>query len=321
MRVGILTSGGDAPGMNAAIRSCVRSLIHFGHTPIGVKRGYQGLIDQDFTEMNLRSVANIIHRGGTILKTSRYPEFKQKKIRQQAVNNLKENNIERLIVIGGDGSYKGAKALYQEVGFISCCLPGTIDNDVDGTEETIGFDTALNTAIEAVDRIRDTANSHERLFIVEVMGRDNPDLPLAISAACGAEYTLIYKSETDISKAHKKIKEGLKKGKKSSIIIVAENDFDATQKLKTSLKKEDLDCRASVLGHMQRGGAPSGKDRILASQMAFLAAENIHQIDKLSYVSKVKGEIEIISYDQIKTSETNKNKNAGMIRLIDILSK
>lgn len=319
MKVGILTSGGDAPGMNAAIRSCVRSLIHFGHTPVGIKRGYQGIIDKDFIEMNLRSVANIIHRGGTILKTSRFPEFKNKKTRDLAIKNLKEQKIERLIVIGGDGSYKGAKALFQEHGIVSVCLPGTIDNDVEGTEETIGFDTALNTAIEAVDRIRDTANSHERLFIVEVMGRSNPDLPLAIALACGAEFPLIYKSEADIEKAHKKVKAGLKKGKKSSIIIVAENDFDVVNKLQKSLKTEDLDCRASVLGHMQRGGAPTGKDRILASEMAFLAAENIAKLDKLNYVCKINGELILSPFDQLTKLDSTKNKK--LVSLIDTLSK
>lgn len=319
MRVGILTSGGDAPGMNAAIRSCVRSLIHFGHQPIGIKRGYQGLVDQDFMEMNLRSVANIIHRGGTILKTSRYADFKQKKVREQAYKNIKEQKIDRLIVIGGNGSYKGAKALFEEFDFISCGIPGTIDNDVEGTEETIGFDTALNTAIEAIDRIRDTANSHERLFIIEVMGRDNPDLPLAISVACGAEFPLIYKSESDIEKAHKKIKDGLKKGKKASIIIVAENDHNVIEKLQKSLKNEELDYRTSVLGHMQRGGAPSAKDRILASQMGFAAAETISDLSKFSVVSKVKGEIQIIPFDKVTKPDGTKNKH--FIKLNDILSK
>lgn len=319
MRVGILTSGGDAPGMNAAIRSCVRSLIHFGHQPVGIKRGFQGLVDVDLVEMNLRSVANIIHRGGTILKTSRFVDFKQKKIRDQAFKNLKQQNIERLIVIGGNGSYKGAKYLFEDYDYISCGIPGTIDNDVEGTEETIGFDTALNTAIEAIDRIRDTANSHERLFIVEVMGRDNPDLPLAISVACGAEYPLIYKSDADIAKAHKKIKEGLKKGKKASIIIVAENDHNVIEKLQTTLKNEDLDYRTSVLGHMQRGGAPSAKDRILASQMGFLAAQNISEINKFSSVCKVKGELKICAYNSL--IKLNNEKNKEFIKLNDILSK
>ncbi len=319
MRVGILTSGGDAPGMNAAIRSCVRSLIHFGHQPVGIKRGFQGLVDQDFMEMNLRSVANIIHRGGTILKTSRFADFKLKKTRDQAYKNIKEQKIDRLIVIGGNGSYKGAKALFEEFDFISCGIPGTIDNDVEGTEETIGFDTALNTAIEAIDRIRDTANSHERLFIIEVMGRDNPDLPLAISVACGAEFPLIYKTEADIEKAHKKIKEGLKKGKKASIIIVAENDHNVIEKLQKSLKNEDLDYRTSVLGHMQRGGAPSGKDRILASQMGYAAAENISIINKFSVVSKVRNEIEIIPFDKVIKADGSKNKY--YMKLNDVLSK
>ncbi len=319
MRVGVLTSGGDAPGMNAAIRSSVRSLIHFGHTPVGIKRGFQGLVDKDFTEMNLRSVANIIHRGGTILKTSRFPDFKLKKVRDSAFKNLSLNKIDRLIVIGGNGSYAGAKALFKEHDFISCCIPGTIDNDIEGTDETIGFDTALNTAIEAIDRIRDTANSHERLFIVEVMGRNNPDLPLAISVACGAEYPLIYKTEADIQKAHKKIKDGLKKGKKSSIIIVAENDFNVIEKLQKSLKNEDLDYRTSVLGHIQRGGAPGAKDRILASQMGYLAAENISTLSKLSFVSKVKGEIKIFEYDKTPKKDISINKEFS--KLIEVLSK
>lgn len=319
MRVGILTSGGDAPGMNAAIRSCVRSLIHFGHTPVGIKRGFQGLVDQDFLEMNLRSVANIIHRGGTVLKTSRYPDFKQKKIRDLAFKNLQLNNIDRLIIIGGNGSYNGAKALFTEHDYISCCIPGTIDNDVEGTEETIGFDTAMNTAIEAIDRIRDTANAHERLFLVEVMGRDNPDLPIAVSVACGAEYPLIYKSESDIEKAHKKIKEGLKKGKKSSIIIIAENDHNVIEKLQKSLKNEELDYRTSVLGHMQRGGAPSAKDRILASQMGYAAAEAIKDISTLSFVSKHNGEISVIPYNQTLKKDALKNKE--LLKLNEVLSK
>ncbi len=319
MRVGILTSGGDAPGMNAAIRSCVRSLIHFGHRPIGIKRGFQGLVDQDMFEMNLRSVANIIHRGGTILKTSRYEDFKQKKIREKAIKTLQDKSIDRLIVIGGNGSYKGAKALFQEFGYVSIGIPGTIDNDVEGTEETIGFDTALNTACEAIDRIRDTANSHDRLFIVEVMGRDNPDLPLAISVACGAEYPLIYKSQGDIAKAHKKIKDGLKKGKKSSIIIVAENDHDVLEKLQRSLKDEDLDYRTSVLGHMQRGGAPSAKDRILASQMGYLAAAKIDEIKKFSSICKIKGELKVFSFENMIKHNSLKNKE--FLKLNDILSK
>lgn len=319
MRVGILTSGGDAPGMNAAVRSCVRSLIHFGHTPFGIKRGFQGLIDSDFTEMNLRSVANIIHRGGTILKTSRFSEFKNKKTREIAFKNLKENKIDRLIIIGGNGSYKGALSLFDDFGFISCCLPGTIDNDIEGTEETIGFDTALNTAIEAVDKIRDTANSHERLFLVEVMGRNNPDLPLAVSLACGAEYPLIYKTDLDLKKTHKKIQESLKKGKKSSIIIVAENDHNVIQKLQETLKTEELDYRTSVLGHIQRGGAPTAKDRILASQMGYLAAEVIQDIKEVSFVVKNKGQLSVTNKKNQIKKDPSIYKN--YTDLIDILSK
>ncbi len=319
MKVGVLTSGGDAPGMNAAIRSCVRSLIYFGHQPIGIKRGFQGLVDKDFTEMNLRSVANIIHRGGTVLKTSRFEDFKKKEIRNLAFKNLQDHQIKKLIVIGGNGSYMGAKTLYDEFEFVSCGIPGTIDNDIDNTDETIGFDTALNTAIEAIDRIRDTANSHERLFVVEVMGRDNPDLPLAIALACGAEFPLIFKSEKSIDETHKKIKEGLSKGKKSSIIIVAENDHNAIEKLKVSLKNEDLDYRVSVLGHMQRGGAPSAKDRILASHMGFAASQAIGSMATLSFVSKLKGDIVISKHDAKFSADTSIVEKS--LKLIEVLSK
>lgn len=299
MKVGILTSGGDAPGMNAAIRACVRSLIEFGHTPVGIKRGYQGLIDQDFIEMNLRSVANIIHRGGTILKTSRYKDFRKSSVRKQAVKNLQSARIDRLIVIGGNGSYLGAKALFDEYGVISCGIPGTIDNDVSGTDETIGFDTALNTAIEAIDKIRDTANSHERLFLVEVMGRDCDDLPLAVSLACGAEYPLIYKSAHDLKKVHQKIQQGLKKGKKSSIIVVAENSkVDAIELLKKSLKNEQLDFRSCILGHIQRGGAPMAKDRILASRMGYVASEHIGKIKEFSCVISNSINIHVKPYEE-----------------------
>lgn len=320
MRVGILTSGGDAPGMNAAIRSCVRSLIDFKHDPIGIRRGYQGLIDKDFFDMNLRSVANIIHRGGTVLKTSRYEDFRKIAIRKQAANNLKEANIDRLIIIGGNGSYLGAKALYDEHGIISCGIPGTIDNDVSGTDETIGFDTALNTAIEAIDKIRDTANSHERLFLVEVMGRDCDDLPLAVALACGAEYPLIYKSAADLNKVHQKIKQGLKKGKKSSIIVVAENSkVDAIELLKKSLKNEKLDFRSCILGHIQRGGAPTAKDRILASRMGYAAAEHISELKKFSCV--VSDSIDILVKTYEESQKIKRHNLHSYKRLNEILAK
>lgn len=301
MKVGILTSGGDAPGMNAAIRSCVRSLIEFGHDAVGIRRGFQGITDQDFFEMNLRSVANIVHRGGTVLKTSRYADFLNPEVRKQAVINLNKHQIDRLIVIGGNGSYFGAKSLFDEYGYISCGIPGTIDNDIIGTAETIGFDTALNTAIEAIDKIRDTANSHERLFLVEVMGRDGDDLPLAVALACGAEYPLIYRSEKDIEEVHKKIQISLQKGKKSSIIVVAENSkVSAIEILQKSLKNEKLDYRSCVLGHIQRGGAPNGKDRILASQMGFAAAQNIDKIKEFSCVVSDKKKVEVLSFEECK---------------------
>lgn len=320
MKIGILTSGGDAPGMNAAIRSCVRSLIEFGHTPIGIRRGYQGLIDKDFIEMNLRSVANIIHRGGTVLKTSRYPDFKKADVRKCAYENLQAHHIERLIVIGGNGSYSGAKALYEEFGVISCGIPGTIDNDILGTEETIGFDTALNTAIDAIDKIRDTANSHERLFLVEVMGRDADDLPLAVALACGAEYPLIYKSDADLQEVHKRIQESLSKGKKSSIIVVAESSkVNALELLQHSLRHESLDYRACVLGHIQRGGAPSAKDRILASQMGYEASKNVSEIETFSCVVSDRRNISVLSYEDCKEVEA---MNFQSFReLNDILSK
>lgn len=320
MKVGILTSGGDAPGMNAAIRAAVRSLVEFGHQPIGIKRGFQGLIDQDFMDMNLRSVANIIHRGGTVLKTSRYPDFIKKEVRASAFENLKKQNIEKLIVLGGNGSYLGAKSLFDEYGIASCGIPCTIDNDIVGTDETIGFDTALNTALDAIDKIRDTANSHERLFLVEVMGRDADDLPLAVALACGAEYPLIYRSEEDLKEVHIKIQESLRKGKKSSIIVVAENSkVNALEMLQHSLRHEHLDYRACVLGHIQRGGAPSAKDRILASQMGYEAAKAITDMQTFSCVVSDKRKVRVLSFEDCKSIPIE--GLVGFRELNDILSK
>ena len=319
MKVGILTSGGDAPGMNAAIRSCVRSLIHFGHQVFGISRGFQGIFENEFSELHLRSVANVIHRGGTTLKTSRYSDFLKSEIRLQCMKNLRQQSIERLIVIGGNGSYLGAEALYKEHGLLSCCIPATIDNDVQGTEEAIGFDTALNTAIWAIDKIRDTANSHDRLFIVEVMGRDCEDLPLAVALSCGAEAFFIHNTPKDLQHIHKKIYESLKKGKKSSIVIVAENDKDALHTLEDSLRLENLDFRSSILGHIQRGGAPTGRDRLLASQMGFVAAQEIANINTISQVGLLSGKIEVRPF------EGSRQKNLYPVdlftKLSDVLSK
>ncbi|MFC1563268.1 6-phosphofructokinase, partial [candidate division KSB1 bacterium] len=276
-KIGILTSGGDAPGMNACIRSVVRTAIANNIAVVGIQRGYQGLLEKDFIEMGPRSVSNIIQRGGTILKTSRCEDFKKWDGREKAVNNLKGVNVEGMVVIGGDGTFHGAKKLSEEWGINIIGVPGTIDNDIYGTDLTIGFDTAVNTALEAVDKIRDTAGSHDRQFIVEVMGRHAGFIALEVGMSCGAEEILIPERRTDIKKIAQRIMEGRISGKTSYIIIVAEGDeegdaFEISHKLN---RITGLEYKICVLGHIQRGGAPTATDRILGTELGIWAVENL----------------------------------------------
>ncbi|MFD2446315.1 6-phosphofructokinase [Bacillus sp. CGMCC 1.16607] len=271
-KIAVLTSGGDSPGMNPAVRAVVRKAIFHKIEVYGVYGGYSGLINGNIKKLELGSVGDIIHRGGTTLYSARCEEFKTKEGQQKGIEQLKKLGIEGLVVIGGDGSYRGAKALTEQ-GFPCVGVPGTIDNDIAGTDYTIGFDTALNTVIDAIDKIRDTATSHERTFIIEVMGRNAGDIALWAGLAGGAETILIPEEKYDMAEIASRLKSGNERGKKHSIIIVAEGVCSATEFAKQLKEATNIDTRISVLGHIQRGGSPSAFDRVLASRLGAKAVE------------------------------------------------
>jgi len=277
-KIGVLTSGGDAPGMNAAVRAVVRTGLHHGLEVFGIMRGYAGMIDNDIQSMNSRSVANIIQRGGTILKTARSKEFMTPEGRQKAYVNLKRVGIDGLVVIGGDGSFRGAQVFSKEFDIPCIGLPGTIDKDIAGTDSTIGFDTAVNTAVEAIDKVRDTMDAHDRLFIVEVMGRDAGYIALHSGIATGAENILIPESKTDIEDLIASLSEKERRKKLVNLIVVAEGDnFGGANELAKVIKERipAADTRVCILGHIQRGGAPSCHDRLIASHMGYYAVESL----------------------------------------------
>ncbi len=274
--IGILTSGGDAPGMNAAIRAITRAAVYKGLKVKGIYRGYKGLVTGEIKEFKSEDVSNIIQLGGTILKTARCAEFKTEEGRKQAYDNLQREGIDALIVIGGDGSLSGARIFAQEFNIPCVGLPGTIDNDLYGTDITIGYDTALNTILEAVDKIRDTASSHERLFFVEVMGRDAGFLALNGAIAAGAEAAIIPEFSTKDDQLETLISRGFRKSKTSSIVLVAESELTGgAMHLAERVKNEypQYDVRVTILGHLQRGGSPSANDRILASRLGVAAID------------------------------------------------
>jgi 6-phosphofructokinase 1 len=271
-RIGVLTSGGDSPGMNPAVRAVVRKAIFHNIEVFGVYGGYTGLISGNIKQLELGSVGDIIHRGGTMLYSARCEEFKTKEGQQKGIEQLNKLGIEGLVVIGGDGSYRGAKALTEQ-GYPCVGVPGTIDNDIAGTDYTIGFDTALNTVIDAIDKIRDTATSHERTFIIEVMGRDAGDIALWAGLAGGAETILIPEENYDMQEIAARLKSGHERGKKHSIIVVAEGVCSATEFAKLLKEATNYDTRISVLGHIQRGGSPTAFDRVLASRLGARAVE------------------------------------------------
>lgn len=271
-KIAVLTSGGDAPGMNPAIRAVVRRGIYQGLSVVGVENGYDGLMNGNFIPMDLGSVGDIIHRGGTILRSARSEEFKTEEGRQKALQKMKEAEIEGLIVIGGDGSFRGAGKLTEQ-GFPTIGIPGTIDNDIAGTDYTIGFDTAVNTVVEAIDKIRDTASSHERTYIIEVMGRDAGDIALWSGLCVGAESIIIPEAETDMDDIINRLEHGNRRGKKHSIIVVAEGVCSGSEIAKTIQERTGLETRVTVLGHLQRGGSPSAYDRMMASQMGAKAVD------------------------------------------------
>lgn len=274
-KIAVYTSGGDAPGMNAAIRAVTRVAISKQLEVVGIMSGYIGMLEKQFRPMQLRDMANIIQRGGTILKTGRSTDFMKAEVRQQAAANLKAEGIQAMICIGGDGSFRGAHALWQEHQIPIIGIPGTIDNDIFGTDKTVGFDTAVNTALEAIDKIRDTADSHDRLFIVEVMGRSSGFIASCVGLAGGAEEIFTPDANTTVDKAVDRIKEAMRRGKKSSILITAEGQrpgraYDLADAIR---KKSGLDAKICILGHQQRGGSPTANDRILASRMGAAAVD------------------------------------------------
>ena len=275
--IGVLTSGGDAPGMNAAIRAVVRAAVQNGCRPVGIRDGYTGMLEGKFEPMDIRSVGNIIQRGGTVLGTSRCMTFYQPEGRAQGAEQLRKAGIDSLIVIGGDGSFQGGAKLYEETGVAIVGIPGTIDNDVYGTDETIGFDTAVNTALDAIDRLRDTAESHGRVFFVEVMGRRTGFLALEVGLGGGAIAMLVPEIEDDMDSLVHLLQNAQEQGRKSSIVVVAEGDTTGGVFTIQKLVEEriNIDSRVTVLGHLQRGGAPSARDRVLGGR---LGAAAVHAI-------------------------------------------
>ena len=278
-KLGVFTSGGDAPGMNAAIRSVVRSAIHYGIDVVGIIQGYPGMVAGDFTALSLSSMANILQRGGTVLKTGRMPEFHQADVRTKAVVKLREAAIDALVCIGGDGSFTAAHLLWGEHQMPIIGVPATIDNDIFGTDLTIGFDTAVNVGLDAIDRIRDTAASHDRLFILEVMGRDSGFIAVDVGVAGGAEEIFFPENPITVDQAIDHIRRGMQRGKKSSLLVAAEGHkpgraYDLAEAIR---KKSGFDAKVCVLGHIQRGGSPTAADRILASRLGFHAVEALRR--------------------------------------------
>ena len=317
-KIAVLTSGGDAPGMNAAIRAVVRTAIHNGIEVMGVQRGYAGLINGELFPMNRSSVSDIIQRGGTILRTARCLEFKQEEVRKEAAQILADNGVEALVVIGGDGSFTGAKLL-SKLGVKTIGLPGTIDNDLTYTDYTIGFDTALNTVVDAIDKIRDTSTSHERVSIVEVMGRDCGDIAIYTGIACGAEYIITPEKGYDKDELCKVILEGKKAGKMHNLVLLAEGVGGASELAKYIEDKTGIETRATVLGHIQRGGAPSAFDRVLASRMGSKAIELLME-GKTSKVVGIKDN-EIFDQDIDEALALDRRFDKELYRISEEISK
>jgi 6-phosphofructokinase 1 len=321
-RIGVLTSGGDAPGMNAALRAVVRAAAYTSLECVAIYRGYQGLIENDVKLMNARSVNNIINKGGTILKTARCLEFRTPDGRKRAFENIKKNNIDALVVIGGDGSFTGAMIFQSEFGIPVIGIPGTIDNDIYGTTRTIGYDTALNTVIEAIDKIRDTAISHNRLFFVEVMGRDAGHIALNAGIGAGAEEILIPEEDMGLDRLLESLKHSEKSGKSSSIVVIAEGDktgknvFEIAQYVEKNMPYYEV--RVSVLGHMQRGGSPSCYDRVLASRMGVFAVESL--LEGQSNVMVGVSNDKMILTPLAKAIKGKSKIDKNLIRVSDILT-
>ncbi|BCY29168.1 6-phosphofructokinase [Flavobacterium okayamense] len=321
-KIAVLTSGGDSPGMNAAIRSVVRTCAFHNVECIGVYRGYQGMIENDFKEMGARSVKDIINKGGTILKSARSNEFRTKEGREKAFQNLKNKGVNALVVIGGDGSFTGAEIFNREFGIPVMGIPGTIDNDIYGTSHTLGYDTALNTVVEAIDKIRDTASSHNRLFFVEVMGRDAGHIALNAGIGAGAEEILIPEEDLGLERLLESLERSKNSGKSSSLVVVAEGDkigknvFELKEYVEENMPEYDV--RVSVLGHMQRGGAPSCFDRVLASRLGVKAVESILEGKSNYMVGLINDKVALTPLEQAIKGSTEVDKE--LLRVSDIMS-
>ncbi len=299
-KIAVLSSGGDAPGMNAAIRAVVRTTIARGCEATGIERGYAGLLEDLVHPMTPSSVANIIQRGGTILRTSRCPEFMLKSGRKKALEILKKHGVDALVVVGGDGSFRGAHLLHKESGLPVMGVPGTIDNDIHGSDDTIGFDTALNTGIELIDKIRDTASSHDRIFLVEVMGRHSGMIALHTGIGGGAESIIVPEVKTSVDAICASIDRGVRRGKTSSIIVVAEGcQFGGATPLAKEIEKRGYSTKIAILGHTQRGGAPSAHDRLLASTLGAVAVHALLAGVKEGMVGVQGQEVKVVSFNRV----------------------
>jgi 6-phosphofructokinase 1 len=321
-KIGVFTSGGDSPGMNAAIRSVVRTCAFHNIECVGIYRGYEGMIEGDFKSMDARSVKGIINKGGTVLKSARSLEFITPEGRKKAHKQLTEANIDALVAIGGDGTFTGAMIFNQEFDFPVMGIPGTIDNDIFGTSHTLGYDTALNTVVEAIDKIRDTASSHNRLFFVEVMGRDAGHIALNVGIGAGAEEILIPEEDLGLDRLLESLRRSKHSGKSSSIVIVAEGDKIGKNvfELKDYVEENmiEYDVRVSVLGHMQRGGSPSCFDRVLASRMGVKAVESLLDGQSNLMVGLLSDKIAVTPLDQAVKGKSEINME--LLRVSDIMS-
>ena len=321
-KIGVLTSGGDSPGMNAAIRSVVRTCAYHNIECVGIYRGYQGMIEGDFKEMGPRSVNNIVNKGGTILKSARSKEFMTVEGRKKAHENLVASGIDALVVIGGDGSFTGAEVFNNEFGYPVMGIPGTIDNDIFGTSHTLGFDTALNTVVDCIDKIRDTASSHNRLFLVEVMGRDAGHIALNAGIGAGAEEILIPEEDLGLERLLESLRKSKASGKSSSIVVIAEGDKIGKNvfELKDYIEENfpEYDIRVSVLGHMQRGGSPSCYDRVLASRLGVKAVESILEGKSNFMVGILNDKVALTPLEQAIKGHSEIDKE--LLRVSDIMT-
>jgi 6-phosphofructokinase 1 len=320
-KIAVFTSGGDAPGMNACIRAVVRGCIYHGIEVFGIKYGYNGMIDGDIYNMKSYSVSNIVQRGGTILKSARSKAFMTKEGRQKAYEQLKQRSIEGMIAIGGDGTFTGAQVFHAEYGMPVVGAPGTIDNDLYGTDYTIGFDTAVNTALDAIDKIRDTANSHDRVFFIEVMGRDSGYIAIQSGIGGGAELVMVPETLTSIDDVITTLTQGWNRSKTSSIVVVAEGDDEGNAmeiSAKVKAKLPDKDIRVTTLGHIQRGGSPSAQDRILGSRLGLGALEGLLS-GKTNVMAGIVND-ELVYTDFKDAINKSKPLSPDLIRMVKILS-